>query len=109
MDDLEERVMPKSFFESSVLPQDKYEFPAAMWEQAINKVPTMKVIERLQAVYPVLVIERFLKLLTDYKEEIAMRMQRRHENLATQMKKELRKEGERKELQLQVFFLLKLE
>lgn len=104
LDDIEDRVMPKSFFDTSVLPQDKFEFPAAMWEQAINKVPTMKLIERLLAVYPVFIIERFLKLLSDYKEEIAMRMQKRHENIATQMKKELRKEGERKQVKLEVKF-----
>lgn len=37
---------------------------------------------------------RFLELLSNYKEETAMRMQKRHENIVSQLKKELRKDGE---------------
>ncbi|KAJ8970893.1 hypothetical protein NQ314_000980 [Rhamnusium bicolor] len=97
LDEIEARNMPKSFFDASeVAPEDKYELPAAMWEQAIDKIPTKKQMESLQIAYPVVLIERFLKSLSDHKEEIAMRMQRRHENIVTQMKKELRKEGEKK-------------
>lgn len=33
-------------------------------------------------------------LLSNYKEDIAMRMQKRHENIVSQMKKDLRKDGE---------------
>lgn len=38
---------------------------------------------------------RFLDLLANQKEEIAIRMQKRHEHIVAQMKKELRKEGEK--------------
>lgn len=37
---------------------------------------------------------RFLELLSNYKEETAIRMQKRHENIVSQLKKELRKDGE---------------
>lgn len=57
--DLEQQIMPQSFFDtSSVQQEDKYVFPAAMWEQAINKPPTRKNIEKLQANYPLPVIEK---------------------------------------------------
>lgn len=97
LDEIEGRMLPRSLLEfSDVQPEDKYEFPAAMWEQAIDKIPTKKQMERLQVAYPVIVIEKFLKSLANHKEEIAWRMQRRHENIVAQMKKELRKEGEKK-------------
>lgn len=97
LDELEQKVMPQSFFEASeLLPEDKYKFPAVMWEQAIDKLPTKEQMERLQAAYPLSVIKKFLECLSAYKEKIAMRMQRRHENIVSQMKKEMRKEGEKK-------------
>ncbi|VEN48521.1 unnamed protein product [Callosobruchus maculatus] len=97
LDNLEEKLMPKSFFDvSDVLPEDKYKMPAAMWEQAIDKIPAKNHMESLQKAYPLVVIMKFLECLSNYKENIALRMQRRHENVVTQMKKELRKEGEKK-------------
>ncbi|KAJ8924526.1 hypothetical protein NQ315_007324 [Exocentrus adspersus] len=97
LDDLEEKVIPISLLQvSDIQPEDKYEFPAAMWEQAIDKIPTKKQMARLQDSYPYILIEKFLQSLSTHKEQIAMRMQRRHENIVTQMKKELRKEGEKK-------------
>lgn len=45
---------------------------------------------------------RFLELLSNYKEEIAIKMQKRHENMIGQMKKELRKEGEADKKKLEV-------
>ncbi|XP_018567603.1 uncharacterized protein LOC108908153 [Anoplophora glabripennis] len=97
LDELEDKMLPRSMLEfSDAAPEDKYEFPAAMWEQAIDKIPTKKQMERLQTAYPVILIEKFLKCLSSHKEEIAWRMQRRHENIVGQMKKELRKEGEKK-------------
>ncbi|XP_060531088.1 uncharacterized protein LOC132704831 [Cylas formicarius] len=96
LDDIEEKVMPKSFFETSTEPEDEYLLPSAMWQQAINKLPTKKQIERLMQAYPVPVIEKLIQYLSQFKEEIAERVHKRHENIATQMKKELRKEGIRK-------------
>ncbi|CAH1958648.1 unnamed protein product [Acanthoscelides obtectus] len=97
LDNLEEKLMPKSFFDvSDILPEDKYKMPAAMWAQAIDKIPSKNHMENLQKAYPLLIIMKFLECLSNYKENIAMRMQRRHENIVTQMKKELRKEGEKK-------------
>lgn len=59
LDDLEEQVLPQSFFDTSGLaPGDKMILPAAMWEQAINKPPSKKNMEALQAVYPLSVIEK---------------------------------------------------
>lgn len=51
--------MPQSFFDSSLQAEDKYALPAAMWEQAINKPPSKKNMERLQANYPLVVIEKY--------------------------------------------------
>lgn len=97
LDDLEQKLMPQSFFETSeLLPEDKYKFPAAMWEQAINKIPTKDQMERLQKAYPLSLVMKFLDCLSEHKEIIALRMQKRHENIVSQMKREMRKEGEKK-------------
>lgn len=97
LDDLEEKIMPQSFFGTSdLLPEDKYKFPAVMWEQAINKIPTKDQMERLQKAYPLSLVKKFLECLSDFKETIAVRMQRRHENIVSQMKREMRKESEKK-------------
>lgn len=58
LDDLEEEVMPQSFFDASLLAEDKVVLPAAMWEQVINKPPSRKNMEKLQAAYPLPVIEK---------------------------------------------------
>ncbi|XP_074034385.1 uncharacterized protein [Leptinotarsa decemlineata] len=95
LDDLEEKLMPKSFFDiSEPLPEDIYKLPAAMWEQAIDKAPTKQHMDRLLKNYPLPLVKKFLEYLSDYKEVIALRMQRRHENIISQMRKELRKEGQ---------------
>lgn len=97
LDDIEQKVMPQSFFDvSDAQPDDKYKFPAAMWEQAIDKIPTKHHMEKLQKAYPLPLIQKFLSCLSDYKENIAIRMQRRHENIVGQMRKEMRKEGDKK-------------
>ncbi|GJQ82431.1 hypothetical protein Trydic_g11845 [Trypoxylus dichotomus] len=90
-----EATLPKSFFDTSVMHQDKYELPSIMWEQAINKAPTKKNLANLQERYPEMVNRKFLRLLANQKEEMALRMQRRHDNIVSQMKKELRIEGEK--------------
>ncbi|KAJ3648501.1 hypothetical protein Zmor_020299 [Zophobas morio] len=95
LDEIERSVLSKSVFETSVTAEDKFLLPAYMWEQAINKAPNKKHLERLFEVYPAILIEKFLQLLSDHKEEIAQRMQRRHENIAAQMKHALRKEDEK--------------
>ncbi|EFA06809.2 uncharacterized protein LOC662519 [Tribolium castaneum] len=95
LDEIEKGILAKSFFETSVTPEDKFLLPPAMWEQAINKIPNKKLLEKLRDNYPMILIEKFLKLLSDYKEEIAVRMHRRHENIAAQMKRELRREDEK--------------
>lgn len=60
LDDLEERVMPKSFFDvSDPMPDDNYKMPAAMWEQAIEKVPTKNHMDRLKEMYPFSVIKKY--------------------------------------------------
>lgn len=97
LDDIEQRLLPQSMFDTSdILPEDKYKFPAAMWEQAIDKIPTKEQMERLQKAYPLGLVRKFLESLSAYKEVIAVRMQRRHENIVSQMKKEMRKESEKK-------------
>lgn len=97
LDQLEQRVMPQSFFDvTELLPEDKYKFPAAMWEQAIDKIPTRDQMDRLMHAYPLSLIKKFLECLSAYKENIAVRMQRRHETIVSQMKKEMRKEGEKR-------------
>lgn len=55
--------MPQSFFDSSVQPIDKFVLPAAMWEQAINKPPSKRNMERLQANYPLVVIEKYVLIM----------------------------------------------
>lgn len=50
--------MPQSFFDTSMQPEDKFVLPAAMWEQAINKPPAKKNMEKLQATYPLALIEK---------------------------------------------------
>lgn len=95
LDDIEEALLPQSFFETTLEPDDKFELPSAMWEQAINKAPSKKHMEKLQGAYPLGVIEKFLEFLANYKEELAVRLQRRHEHIVAQMRKELRKEGEK--------------
>ncbi|KAF2901326.1 hypothetical protein ILUMI_04860 [Ignelater luminosus] len=95
VDDVQEKPLPPSVFDTSVQEQDKIDLPAAMWEQAINKQPNKKNMDALFEKYPHVLIEKFLELLANEKEAIAMRMQRRHENIVAEMRKELRKEGEK--------------
>ncbi|KAK5648308.1 hypothetical protein RI129_003200 [Pyrocoelia pectoralis] len=95
LDEIEQRTMPLSFFDVSLQPEDVVELPATMWEQAINKFPNRKLMEMLFNNYPNPLIEKFLDLLSNEKETIAIRMQRKHENMVSQMRKELRKEGEK--------------
>ncbi|RZC43002.1 uncharacterized protein BDFB_011753, partial [Asbolus verrucosus] len=67
LDEIEQNLVSKSFFETSVIEEDKCQLPAAM----------------------------FLELLSNHKEEIAIRIHRRHENIASQMKRELRREDDK--------------
>ncbi|ENN82767.1 hypothetical protein YQE_00865, partial [Dendroctonus ponderosae] len=67
LDDIEEKMMPHLFEVSEIEPDDEYQLPAAM----------------------------FVVYLAALKEEIAERTHTRHERIATQMKKELRKESTR--------------
>ncbi|KAF7280617.1 uncharacterized protein LOC143204855 [Rhynchophorus ferrugineus] len=96
LDDIEEKVMPHLFEISETHPDDEYQLPAAMWQQAIDKMPSKKQIDLLKETYPIPVVEKFIIFLAAFKEEIAERMHRRHERLATQMKKELKKESVKK-------------
>ncbi|CAH1169550.1 unnamed protein product [Phaedon cochleariae] len=97
LDQIEDKMMRKSFFDvSEPQPEDRYKLPAAMWQQAIDRAPAKGHMDRLLKMYPMYLVKKFLEYLSDHKEVIAIRMQRRHENIATQMKKALRKEGERK-------------
>ncbi|XP_050515734.1 uncharacterized protein LOC114345139 [Diabrotica virgifera virgifera] len=100
LDEIEEKLVPpKSFFDvSEPAVEDKYKLPAAMWEQVIEKAPARKIMELLLQAYPLAVVKKYVIYLGDYKEQIAQRMQRRHENVVSQMKKELRKEGEKMKL-----------
>ncbi|KAJ3638080.1 hypothetical protein MTP99_001488 [Tenebrio molitor] len=95
LDEIEQGIVSKSIFETSVTAEDKFQLPAAMWEQVINKAPNRKNLEKLRDTYPMILVEKFLELLSNHKEEIAMRMHRRHENIAAQMKRELRREDEK--------------
>lgn len=58
LDDVAQKTMPASFWEYSVQPEDKFELPAAMWEQAINKAPLKRHMELLQTAYPLSLIEK---------------------------------------------------
>lgn len=58
LDDIGDKVVPKSFFETSVRPDDKFELPAIMWQEAINKAPSKKNQERLLETYPVFLVEK---------------------------------------------------
>lgn len=62
MDDIEQKLMPQSFFDDSALPEDKYELPAVMWEQAINKYPNRGNINKLKEKYPMFLIQKLVKL-----------------------------------------------
>ncbi|XP_017780750.1 PREDICTED: uncharacterized protein LOC108565682 [Nicrophorus vespilloides] len=95
LDDIEATLKASFFDASEVEDEDKYELPAAMWEYVINRPPNKKNMEAMQVMYPVFLVEKFMALLSDQKENIALRMQARHENIVTQMKKDLRKEGEK--------------
>ncbi|KAB0800105.1 hypothetical protein PPYR_07985 [Photinus pyralis] len=95
LDEIEQRTMPLSFFDVSLQPEDVVELPATMWEQAINKYPNRKLMESLFSNYPHNLINKFIDLLANEKETIAIRMQKKHENISSQMRKELRKEGEK--------------
>lgn len=86
--------LEQSFFEASgIAEENKYELPCAMWEYCINKPPTKKAITTLKETYPPFLVEIFLQLMANMKEEIAMRMQRRHVNIISQMKQELNTES----------------
>lgn len=58
LDEIERGVMSKSFFEASVTEEDKFMLPPAMWEQAINKIPNKKLLEKLRDSYPMILIEK---------------------------------------------------
>lgn len=96
LDDIEEKMMPHLFEVSAIEPDDEYQLPAAMWQQAIEKMPNRRQMTALKDTYPGPIVERFIVYLAALKEEIAERTHRRHERIATQMKKELRKESTRK-------------
>lgn len=63
LDEIEKSVMTKSFFETSVTEDDKYQLPAAMWEQAIKKAPNKKHIDKLRDNYPLSIIEKYSSML----------------------------------------------
>ncbi|XP_022914679.2 myosin heavy chain, clone 203-like [Onthophagus taurus] len=90
-----EKSLPKSFFDMSLSEEDRYKLPSLMWEQAICKAPQKKNLITLQETYPGILVKKFIELMANQKEEIAIRMQRRHDNIVSQMKKELRIEGEK--------------
>ncbi|CAG9765463.1 unnamed protein product [Ceutorhynchus assimilis] len=96
LDDIEQKMLPQLFDVSATEPEDEYQLPAAMWQQAIEKMPSRRQMEHLKLAYPIPVVERFIVLLAAFKEDIAERMHRMHERIATQMKRELRKEGLKK-------------
>lgn len=60
LDEIEVKILPKSLleFSSEIQPEDRYEFPAAMWQQAIDKIPTKKQMDHMQVVYPLILIEK---------------------------------------------------
>lgn len=96
LDDIQQKLMPHLFDVSAVEPDDEYKLPAAMWQQTIEKMPSKGQMETLKQCYPIPVVEKFVIYLAAFKEEIAERMHKRHEAIATQMKKELRKESTKK-------------
>lgn len=53
--------LPKSFFEQSYLEEDKFVLPSLMWQQAINKAPNRRHVESMQAVYPLWLIDVWVK------------------------------------------------
>lgn len=58
LDDIANKVLPKSFFETSVQMRDKFELPAIMWQEAITKAPSKKNQERLYETYPKFLVDR---------------------------------------------------
>lgn len=58
LDEIEDEIKSKSFFDTAAEPQDKYLLPAAMWEQVINRPPARKNMILLQENYPLSLIEK---------------------------------------------------
>ncbi|XP_030763780.1 uncharacterized protein LOC115888254 [Sitophilus oryzae] len=109
LDNIEDKIMPHLFEASEVEPDDEYQLPAAMWQQAIDKMPSRKQLVLLKERYPIPVVEKFIIYLAAYKETIAERMHKRHERIATQMKKELRKESTKKKKEAEKMEVVALE
>nr|CAH7757096.1 unnamed protein product [Callosobruchus chinensis] len=85
LDNLKEKLMLKSFFDiSDVLLENKYKMRAT---QAIDKVLAKHHMESLEKAYLLIPIMDFLECFSNYKENIALIMQRRLENSVIQMKK----------------------
>ena len=59
LDEIERSVLSKSVFETSVTAEDNVLDPAELVEQAINKAPNKKHLERLFEVYPAILIEKY--------------------------------------------------
>lgn len=60
LNDLEEKMLPKTFFDTTVIPSEKYEFPAHMWEQCITKAPNKTNLEKLYSHYPPLLCVEYV-------------------------------------------------
>lgn len=58
LDDIADRVVPRSFFETSIPPEDKYELPALMWKEAIHKAPSKNNKEKLYETYPEFLVDK---------------------------------------------------
>jgi hypothetical protein len=58
LDEIEQGIVSKSIFETSVTAEDKFQLPAAMWEQVINKAPNRKNLEKLRDTYPMILVEK---------------------------------------------------
>ncbi|KAL1506659.1 hypothetical protein ABEB36_005984 [Hypothenemus hampei] len=101
LDDIEQKIIPHIFDVSTIEPDDEYQLPAAMWQQAIEKMPSRKQMDSLKQKYPIPVVERFIIYIAAFKEEIAERIHRTHEKIVTQMKKELRKEASKKKKEVE--------
>ncbi|GLV36695.1 Serine Protease Immune Response Integrator [Carabus blaptoides fortunei] len=100
LDNIEAQTMQESFWDASMQAEDIYKedmkaHGQKMWSQAINSGPKKKFMNLIEDKYPPFVIKKFLKLLADEKEKIAVRIQRRHENIVSQLRRELRKEREK--------------
>ncbi|XP_066146387.1 uncharacterized protein [Euwallacea fornicatus] len=101
LDDTEQKVMRQLFEVPQVEPDDEYQLPAAMWQQAIEKMPHRRHMEALKQKYPNTVVKKFISYLTSFKEEIVERVHKRHQRIATQMKKDLRNETAKKKKEVE--------